>query len=193
MCRFPAAEIFYQATSSKAVATFFTLVGLVISLFAIMGAIQTASRLTWSFARDNALVLSRYISRVDSRWEVPVWALLANSGCVFLLGCVNLGSTTAFNALVSTGLILQQASFAFPAGLVLYHRARGTFGEVMRPRGHVKQPFRLPWGAGPLANALTIVLALISLVFYCFPPVLPATGANMSRWLLLVLLGDVCY
>lgn len=160
-------------------ATFFTLVILIISLFAVTGAIQTASRLTWSFARDNAIVLSKYMSRIDSRWDVPVWALVANGGCVFLLGCVNLGSTTAFNALVSTGLILQQVSFAFPAALLLYHRVAGTFGEVM-PRS--KGAFRLPLGVGPLANVLTVVLALISLVFYDFPTVLPATGANMSKW-----------
>lgn len=118
------------------------------------------------------------MSRIHPRWDVPVCALLVNCGCVFLLGCVNLGSTTAFNALVSTGLILQQVSFAFPAALLLYHRVSGSFDEVM-PRSRAS--FRLPVGVGALANILTIVLALISLIFYDFPTVLPATAANMSQ------------
>lgn len=176
--RFPAVEIFYQATSSKAVATFFSLVLLVISLFAITGAQQTASRLTWCFARDDAVVFSKHMSQIHAKWDVPVCALLVNCGCVFLLGCINLGSTTAFNALVSTGLILQQVSFAFPAALLLYHRFAGTFNEVM-PK--TKESLYLPFGVGPVANTLTIVLALISLIFYDFPSVLPATATNMSE------------
>lgn len=109
---------------------------------------------------------------------MPVWALLANCACVFLLGCVNLGSTSAFNALVATGLILQQMSFAFPAALLLYHRARGTMESVM-PADKIQ--FRLPFGVGPLVNFLTIVLGVISLIFYNFPYTLPATASNMSK------------
>lgn len=147
-------------------------------LFAVVGALQTASRLTWCFARDDAVVLSPYLARVHPRWGVPVWALLANSACVFVLGCIYLASSTAFNALVSTGLILQQASFAFPAALMLYRRGTGTLGQVM-PASKVS--FRLPMGVGPLANVLTIVLALVALVFYDFPVDLPVTAANMSE------------
>ncbi|KAK7701471.1 hypothetical protein SLS64_010215 [Diaporthe eres] len=116
---FPALEIWYQATSSPAVASFFLVTLNVITLFAISGAIQTASRLTWSFARDDAVVFAPFLSRIHPRWGVPVWSLIANS------------SSTAFNALVSTGIILQQLSFAFPAALMLYRRVKGTLEEVM--------------------------------------------------------------
>lgn len=175
---FPALEIFFQATSSAAVATFFSGTIAIISLFAITGAQQTASRLTWSFARDDALVFSRYLSRIHPDFQVPVWALLANCVCVFLLGCINLGSSTAFNALVSTGLILQQLSYAFPAALMLYHRSKGTLEHYLPVK---KTSFRLRFGAGPVANGLTVVLAVLSLVFYDFPAVLPVTPANMSE------------
>lgn len=199
---FPILEIFYQATSSKAIATFFTVVLAVIILFAITGAQQTASRLTWSFARDNALVGSSYLSRLHPRWDVPICALLANCGCVFLLGCINLGSTSAFNALVATGLILQQLSFAFPAALLLYHRAAGTLETIM-PAAKIQ--FKLPFGVGPLVNALTVVLGLLSLIFYDIPYVLPATASNMSKsfehpcsyhelsWLLILMIGLTDY
>lgn len=175
---FPALEIWYQATSSRNVATFFLVVLNTITLFAISGAIQTASRLTWSFARDDAVVLAPYLSRIHPKWGVPVWSLIANSACVFVLGCVYLGSSTAFNALVSTGIILQQLSFAFPAALMLYRRATGTLNEVMP---FTKIGFRLRFGVGPVANVLTIVMALLALVFYDLPVVLPVTVGNMSK------------
>lgn len=174
---FPALEVFYQATLSKQVATFFAITIAIINLFAITGAQQTASRLVYSFARDDAVVLSSYLSRIHARWDVPVPALLFNGFCVFLLGCINLGSTSAFNALVSTGMILSQLSYAFPAVLMLYHRALGTMDKVM-PVDQIR--FRLPFGVGPIANILTIVLALLGLVFYDFPTVVPVTAANMN-------------
>lgn len=181
MCRiirFPALEIWYQATSSRAVASFFLVTLNVITLFAISGAIQTASRLTWSFARDDAVVLAPYLSRIHPRLGVPVWSLIANSVCVFVLGCVYLGSSTAFNALVSTGIILQQLSFAFPAALMLYRRAKGTLEEVMPSS---KTGFKLRFGIGPVVNVLTIIMALLALVFYDLPVVLPVTVGNMSK------------
>lgn len=177
---FPALEVFFQATSSKSIATFFTITVSIITLFAITGAQQTASRLVYSFARDDAVVFSRVLSRIHPRWDVPVWALLFNCFCVFLLGCINLGSTSAFNALVSTGMILSQLSYAFPAALVIYHRAVGTMENVL-PVG--KGRFKLPSGIGFVANILTVVLALLGLVCYDFPTVLPVAAANMSEWL----------
>ncbi|KAF3762767.1 hypothetical protein M406DRAFT_45394 [Cryphonectria parasitica EP155] len=174
---FPALEIFYQATSSTAVATLFTLVLSIISLFAITGAQQTASRLTWCFARDEAIVLSPYLSCIHPRWDVPVWALLLNGACVAVLGFIYLGSSAAFNSLVSTGLILQQLSFAFPAALMLYRRAVGSLAEVMPV---TKERLRLRFGTGPVVNCLTIVLALLSLVFYDFPTALPVAADTMN-------------
>lgn len=176
--RFPALEIWYQATSSRAVASFFLVTLNVITLFAISGAIQTASRLTWSFARDDAVVLAPFLSRIHPRLGVPVWSLIANSACVFVLGCVYLGSSTAFNALVSTGIILQQLSFAFPAALMLYRRAKGTLEEVMPS---AKTGFKLRYGIGPVVNVLTIIMALLALIFYDLPVVLPVTVGNMSK------------
>lgn len=159
-------------------ATFFTTIVTIIILFAITGAQQTASRLIYSFARDDAIFLSKFLSRIHPQWDVPVWALLFNSFAVFLLGCINLGSSSAFNALVSTGMILSQLSYAFPAALMLYHRAVGTVEKVM-PREQTK--FKLLFGVGPIANVLTIVLALLGLVFYDFPTGLPVTAPNMSE------------
>lgn len=169
----PILEIYYQATRSRGAAIFFLLIITACGFFALTGSLQTASRLTWSFARDDALVGSRWLGRMHRSLEVPVWALLANFTIVFIIGCVYLGSTTAFNAIIATGLILQQISFALPAALLMYQRRSS---ELLPPTAY----FRL--GAfGWVANVLTVVLAIVALIFYDFPFVMPVTAGNMSK------------
>ncbi|KAK1967335.1 amino acid transporter [Colletotrichum sublineola] len=173
----PILEMWSQATGSSAAATAFVVILSVCGCFACTGALQTASRLTWSFARDDAIIFSSFLREMHPTLDVPVNALIVNFVLVFALGCVFLGSSTAFNALVATGLILQQVSFTFPAALALYHRSRGPAAfEKVLPR----RRFGLPGVFGFLANFLTIVHGLLALVFYVFPAVMPVSASNMN-------------
>jgi choline transport protein len=165
-------EIWHQATQSPAAATVFLVAVILCGCFAVVGAQQTASRLTHSFARDDALVGSHWLKQIHPQWKVPVWALLVNSVVVSLIGCVYLGSTNAFNSMISTGVVLQQLSFAIPASLLLYRRRSSKF----LPAGRSFNLRHFGW----IANSLTIVLSVISLVFYSFPTVMPVTASNMS-------------
>lgn len=54
---------------------------------------QTASRMTWSFARDKALFGSPWLGRVHPSLNVPVYALVFNGVVVLLLGIVYVCST----------------------------------------------------------------------------------------------------
>ncbi|KAF4781691.1 hypothetical protein HER10_EVM0002060 [Colletotrichum scovillei] len=173
----PILEIWSQATGSSAAATTFVIVLSSCGCFACTGALQTASRLTWAFARDNAIVFSPFLCKIHPEMGVPVNALLVNWALIFALGCIFLASSTAFNALVATGLILQQVSFAFPAALALYHRSQG--GTAFR-RVLPRRKFSMPPLIGAAANILTIVLGLLALVFYDFPVVMPVSASNMN-------------
>lgn len=62
---FPFIEIFRQVTNSNAAATGMTCIILIILFAAAIGIMATASRLLWSFARDNGVPGSAYISRVS--------------------------------------------------------------------------------------------------------------------------------
>jgi amino acid transporter len=62
---FPFIEIFVQATNSNAAATAMTCLILLLMIAAAIGIMATASRLLWSFARDNGVPFSQYISRVS--------------------------------------------------------------------------------------------------------------------------------
>jgi choline transport protein len=173
VARFPIFEIWMQATRSHPAATLFMVVLLIAGVVALIAIQQTASRLTWSFARDDALVGSGYLGRIHPSLQVPVWSLIANNAIVFIIGCIFLGSSTAFNAFIGTGLILGQVTYAIPAALLMFRKR----SEHFLPK---KRSFRLPGICGWIANALTVGFAVIVLVFYNFPVALPVTGSNMS-------------
>ncbi|KAF7537119.1 hypothetical protein G7054_g4006 [Neopestalotiopsis clavispora] len=169
----PIYELWYQATVSKTVATFFLCLLLLAVIFALNGAHQTASRLTWSFARDNACWGDSMVKQVHPDLEVPVYALLANFGIMFIIGCVYLGSTSAFNAIIGTGLTLQHITYAIPAALVMFRKRSAK----ILPKDRA---FAVPNIVGYTANVMTIVTAILALVFYNFPTTLPSTGDNMN-------------
>src|ERR1700761_3560260 len=131
--RVPIYEIWIQATRSHTAATVFMVVLLIAATVALIAVQQTASRLTWSLGRDNALIGSSFIGRVHSLWKVPVWALVLNGFIVFIIGFIYLGSSTAFNAFIGTGLILQQITYAIPAALLIYRRRSTHYLPTNRP------------------------------------------------------------
>jgi choline transport protein len=69
----------------------------VVSAVAFNAVHQTASRLTWSFARDDALFFSRRFASVHPSLNVPVYSLLLNGLLVLLIGIVYVCSTTGMS------------------------------------------------------------------------------------------------
>ncbi|USP81288.1 amino acid transporter [Curvularia clavata] len=171
---FPIFELWRQATRSEAAATAFLVYVLVAGFMALAGCQQTASRLTWSFARDSGLIASSKICRIDGRWKAPIWALCANGFVIFLIGCIYLGSSTAFNAFIGTGLILQLITFAFPAVILLARGRPARFLPSTRTYG-------LPSAFGWIANFFTIAFALLCFIFYNMPAVRPVNAQNMMQ------------
>lgn len=119
-------------------------------------------------------MLSKYLNRINKNLQVPVYALMANSGVIFIIGCVYLASSTAFNALIGTGLVLQQASFCFPAALLLYRRRSSTY----LPSTRVFNLGVFGW----VSNAATLIFGVVTLIFYNFPAEMPVGGGNMSMY-----------
>lgn len=170
----PIYEMWYQATRSGTAATVFVILLCCAAVFALIGAQQTASRLTWSLARDRAIIGSNLLKQIHPALEVPVWSLIFNFVIMFIIGCIYLGSSSAFNAFIGSGLVLQHISYAFPAALLMYRMRSEEWLPASRS-------FRLPSWVGWTANAITVGFALLVLIFYDFPPVVPVTGSNMSK------------
>ncbi|KAH7182187.1 amino acid permease-domain-containing protein [Fusarium sp. MPI-SDFR-AT-0072] len=135
---------------------------------------QTASRMTWAFALDGALIGSEHLASIHPSLQVPVWSYVLNAIVVCILGCIYLGSTIAFNAVMGSSIILQMISFSLPAVLLML---RGRSSDVMPPN----RSFKLPNWLGWIANAVVAIFSVVEIVFFVFPPTNPTSGSGMSK------------
>ncbi|KAI1335306.1 putative amino acid permease [Xylariaceae sp. FL0016] len=169
---FPIIEIFFNATKSYA-ATNAMVSALIISIFfSALGLLASASRLIWAFARDDGLPFPRYFSHVSHRFGIPIRAILWSAFVIMILGLINLGSTTAFNALVSLALLGQYTTYVLPTIFILARR--------LSPGKNI--PFG-PWELGKWGipiNIFTIIFSAITIGFNVLPPYFPVTAENMN-------------
>lgn len=110
----PLLEILHQATGNRAGATCLLMFPLVCTVFAEIGIMSTSSRMTYAFARDGGLPFSKVFAKVHPTLDTPVNALLLTTGLVVIFGCIFLGSSSAFNAIVSASVVALGLSYAIP-------------------------------------------------------------------------------
>ncbi|GAM43388.1 hypothetical protein TCE0_050f18159 [Talaromyces pinophilus] len=131
---FPFIQIFYNSVRSVAGATVMGAIVLILTWACATGIITSASRMTWAFARDRGTPFSRILSKVDSRTQVPIIAV----GVVVVIAClltlINIGSSTAFNDVISLTITGFYGSYLVPCALLLYHRLKA--GNIL-PYGSV--------------------------------------------------------
>lgn len=139
-----------------------------VALFCSISITTAASRSTWAFARDHAIPLSRVWSRVWN--DTPVFALALLTLIQMLLGLINLGSTSAFTAFASTGVIALAASYAIPIAISLFT------GRVFVNQAQ----WRLPSSIGFIMNAIAVAWVAFQLVLFSMPAALPVTAVSMN-------------
>ncbi|KAL6244196.1 hypothetical protein RBB50_009066 [Rhinocladiella similis] len=167
---FPIAEIYHQATNSNA-GTIGLLTLLLLPTFICVVAVYiTCGRNLWALSRDGATPFQSFFGHVDQRLGVPVKATLSCCAMVTVMGCIYVGSVTAFNAFVGS-FILMSASSYLAALLPLLLRAR---------RGVKFGPFRLGRISGYILNFVACGFLLVWCVIYCFPYSLPTDAQTMN-------------
>lgn len=82
----------------------------------------STARQTFAFARDRGLPFSDWIAKVDKKKEIPSNAVLLSSLVAALLALINIGSTTAFNAIVSLQVVSLMFTYAVSLSCILYRR-----------------------------------------------------------------------
>lgn len=122
---FPFIQIFANSVPSRAGATIMAAIVLLLTWACATGITTTASRMTWSFARDNGLPASKYLAKVDPRTKVPVVACLVVTSIAALLTLIYIGSEVAFNDVISLTITGFYGSYLLPASLLLYRRVKG--------------------------------------------------------------------
>ena len=162
--------IFGKVMGSPAGGLGLTVLTLIVTFFCSISITVAASRCTWAFARDKAIPLSRVFSKVDKRFDTPIWALALMTAVEMLLGLINLGSSSAFVAFISVGVIGLAVSYAIPVIISMWHFRR----EVNNAR----------WSMGPKigwpVNILAVLYIAFEFVLFSMPSMLPTDEIKMN-------------
>ncbi|PYH94550.1 amino acid transporter [Aspergillus ellipticus CBS 707.79] len=164
----PILELFYQTLGSRAGATLLEALVLTTGIGCQIASHTYQSRVCWSFARDRGLPGHAFLSKIHPTLDVPLNAHIVSSVLVSLLGLLYLGSSTAFNSLVTACIVLL-CVVCHPDYLLLKKRTRQ----------YPPWPFRLG-KLGLLCNWVVLLWTVFCLVVYSLPAVYPVTGGNMN-------------
>jgi choline transport protein len=134
--------------------------------------VTTSSRMTYAFARDGGLPWSKFFAKVHPRLGQPLNALMLAAGLTILFGLILIGSSSAFNALISASVVALGVSYAIPIAINVCR------GRRMLP----ERAFALPNLVGWAANLLGLAYTIVTTVLFLFPPELPVTTTNMSTY-----------
>ena len=130
--------------------------------------------MTWAFARDKGLPGSKYIGRIEPRSKLPIYSLLISTLFSLLLALINIGSSTALNAILSLVVSGFLGSYLLPIGLILHHRLSKSHSMNLR-----FGPWRLGrWGA-PI-NAFALGWTVLAMFFSFWPTAVPVTPETMN-------------
>jgi choline transport protein len=168
----PLLYILNNATSSRAGAACLLMFPLGCILFAETAIMTTSSRMTYAFARDGGVPWSKFFAKVHPRLGQPLNSLILSAGLTILFGLILIGSSSAFNALISASVVALGVSYAIPIAINV---CRGR--KMLPPRA-----FALPEPLGWAANLLGLAYTIVTTILFLFPPELPVTSTNMSMY-----------
>ena len=122
---YPFIYVFQNATGSVAGATGLTAVVLLLLIFITTSCYASTSRQLFAFARDNGMPFSDWLARVNPKWQVPGNSILVTCFFTVAMSLINIGSTVAFNAVLSLGVVALMATYGISISCVLLKRLRG--------------------------------------------------------------------
>lgn len=143
----PLLQILYDATNNKAGAVCLLMFPVVCMLFTTTSIMTTSSRMSYAFARDRGLPVSRVFAQVHKGLDVPLNALIWTTVWVIIFGCVFLGSDSAFNAITAASVVALGVTYAIPPAINVMR------GRKMLPESRA---FRMPEWLGWFTNLVSL-------------------------------------
>ncbi|GJN66050.1 hypothetical protein PLICBS_000066 [Purpureocillium lilacinum] len=142
---FPFIYVFQNATGTVGGATCLTTIVLVLLTMITISSLASTSRQTFAFARDNGLPFSSWLGAVHPTRHVPVNSVIFTCAFSMMFALINIGSTVAFNAMLSLSTVALMATYVVSVGCVTAKRLRG-------------EPLpRCRWGLGRFGLPINIV------------------------------------
>lgn len=176
----PVAEIYRQATGSRGGSLGLLILIFIPTFLCSVGCYITAGRMYWTLARDNATPFSSRFSRVSPTFHNPFNATLFCGIVATVLGCIYVGSSTAFSAFVGCFVELATLSYLMPIlPHLLSRRANVTPGW-----------FWMNGVTGYVVNIVTCLYIIVFDVIFCFPYALPVDAKSMNYTSLIT--GGLC-
>ncbi|KAI5362562.1 Putative amino acid/polyamine transporter I [Septoria linicola] len=173
---FPFIQMFYNSTQSLAATNAMTAIIVFMDAFSAVTIMASASRQMYAFARDQGTPYSAWLSRVSPKLDVPVNAVVASTIISCLLSLINVGSTVAFNSLVSLTNGVLMVSYSVCIGCFVWRRLSN---KPMLPSRFDLGKF------GLVVNVLALAFLVMIFVMAFFPPT-PAPTLQTMNWSSLV-------
>ncbi|KUI62813.1 Choline transport protein [Cytospora mali] len=167
---YPIAKIYEQATGSAAGACGMLALIMINIGLCVVGLFITTGRTLWTLARDGATPFPQYLGKVDRRLNMPMIPTVATAVLITILGCIYVGSTTAFNAFIGSTILFFSSSYI---ATILPHLLRGR-------KGITYGPFKMKGWVGFLVNGLACGYLAAFFVIYSFPYYLPTDAQSMN-------------
>lgn len=167
---FPIGDIYAQATGTRAGATGLLFILLVPMVLTAITSNITTGRGLWTLARDGATPFSHFFAQIDENRRVPFNATISCAVLNTLLGCLYLGSTTAFNSILGSFVILTTASYT-----------AAILPNLLTGRKNIRYgPFEMRGWVGFVVNGVACLYMIVFLVIFCFPYFLPTEAKTMN-------------
>ncbi|KAL2829432.1 amino acid/polyamine transporter I [Aspergillus cavernicola] len=176
---FPFLYVFKNAVSTRGVNGLTAMI-LIPVIFSNIFFNASTSRQTFAFARDKGLPFSKWIARVDPHRMIPVNAIALSCVISCLLSLINIGSSTAFNAIISLNVAALMYTYIISISCVIYSKIRRP--ETLPPRRWDMGRWGLP------VNIVGLVYSCFALFWSLWPGDRHVTADNFN-WSVVIFVG----
>ncbi|RAQ73426.1 amino acid transporter [Aspergillus flavus] len=168
----PFIYVFKEAVENQAGATILVVVILILIITITISCLASASRQTFAFARDNGLPFSAWLATIHPTLHIPVNAIIFTCFFSIAISLIIIGSTVAFNALMSLCTTALMATYVISIGCIIVRRI------CMDP-----PPPPCRWSLGRFGmpiNILALVYSLWSFFWSFWPNSHDVTAENFN-------------
>lgn len=166
----PIIQLFRDSFESTALTITATLCIIISFAVANWAALTSWSRLYWSFSRDGGLPFSSFTAKLSKHEAIPVNALLVCTVLNLLIGLLQLGASTALNALLGGASLCGKSSWALCFAMLFW-----------RGRDSLRQDRWLNLGKlGLPIDIIAFTWSIWVCVWLSFPLYIPVTPRSMN-------------
>lgn len=167
---FPLAELYLQATGTRAGSMGLLIVIFLPTVCTLIGCYLTSGRMLWTLARDDATPLAGWTGHVSKRFKNPLNATLVCGVICTVLGAIYVGSYYAFNAFVGSFIVLSTLSYL--AAIMPHYLTKKQYAAP--------GPFHIKGVLGYIIATVASSYILVFIVVFCFPYAMPVDDVTMN-------------